>query len=179
MAVTAHESSGPRQTRQCVSLRAVEPGAAAGRSLGTALLAPSPLEGVSQHRPHVPAWLAHARPAAPDQHNGQHEPDRYDPEHGIVCHSASEPYSTTSSARLWSRPRAWARRAMSKNAYADRARAAVTISVSVGNFPSPASPSRAHSTFVQRTTPSRSIRNCALSWGHCRSMSAWSVSVFV
>jgi hypothetical protein len=60
-----------------------------------ALLAPSPLEGVSQQLPHVPALLTHSRPAAHDKHDGQYEPDRYDPQHGIVRHSASEPYSIT------------------------------------------------------------------------------------
>ena len=33
------------------------------------------------------------------------------------------------------------------------------------------------SMFAQRTIPSRSIRNCALSCGHCRSISALSVGV--
>jgi len=55
-----------------------------------------------------------------------------------------------------------------------RARAAVRISSSDGNFPTPAKPS-AHSMLAQRTMPSRSIRNWPLSWGHCRSMSVWSV----
>ena len=35
--------------------------------------------------------LAHPHPTAPDQHDGQYEPDRDEPEHGNVCHSASEP----------------------------------------------------------------------------------------
>jgi hypothetical protein len=39
----------------------------------------------------VPALLAHSRPAAHDQHDGQYEPDRYDPEQRIVRHSAAEP----------------------------------------------------------------------------------------
>jgi len=60
-----------------------------------ALLPPSPLEGVPQHCPHVPALLVHQRPSAPNQHAGQYEPDREDPEQGNVCHSASEPYSIT------------------------------------------------------------------------------------
>jgi len=60
-----------------------------------ALPPPSPLEGVSQQRPHVPALLAHPRPCAPNQHDGQYEPDRDDPEQGDVRHSASEPYSIT------------------------------------------------------------------------------------
>ena len=58
-----------------------------------ALLPPSPLEGVPQHCPHVPALRVHQRPSAPNQHDGQYEPDREDPEQGNVCHSASEPYS--------------------------------------------------------------------------------------
>jgi hypothetical protein len=39
----------------------------------------------------MPALLTRARPAAPDQHDGQYEPDRYDPEQGIVCHLAAKP----------------------------------------------------------------------------------------
>jgi hypothetical protein len=41
--------------------------------------------------PHVAAFLAHSRPAAHDQDDGQCDPDRYEPEQGIVRHSASEP----------------------------------------------------------------------------------------
>jgi hypothetical protein len=60
-----------------------------------ALLPPSPLEGVSQQRPHVPALRAHSHPCATDQHDGQCEPDREDPKQGDVRHSVSEPYSIT------------------------------------------------------------------------------------
>jgi hypothetical protein len=41
--------------------------------------------------PHVAAFLAHSRPAAHDQDDGQCDPDRYEPEQGIVRPSASEP----------------------------------------------------------------------------------------
>jgi hypothetical protein len=47
-----------------------------------------------------------------------------------------------------------------------RARTAVRISSSDGNFPTPAKPSLAHSTLTQRTMPLRSIRNWPLSCGH-------------
>lgn len=58
-----------------------------------------------------------------------------------------------------------------------RARTAARISSSVGNLPMPSKPSAAHSMLLQRTMPSRSIRNCPLSWGHWRWTSAWSVSL--
>jgi hypothetical protein len=47
-----------------------------------ALPPPSPLEGVSLHRAHVPALLAHPCEAATDQPDGQYEPDSYEPEQG-------------------------------------------------------------------------------------------------
>jgi hypothetical protein len=53
-----------------------------------ALPPPSPLEGVSQHRAHVPALLAHPRPTATDQPDGQYELDRDDAKQGDVRHSA-------------------------------------------------------------------------------------------
>lgn len=48
--------------------------------------------GVAQQLPHMVALLTHARPAAPDYNDGQYEPDRHDPEQGIVRHSAAEPF---------------------------------------------------------------------------------------
>ena len=41
--------------------------------------------------PHVAALLAHSRPAAHDQDDGQCEPNGHEPKQGIVRHSVSEP----------------------------------------------------------------------------------------
>ncbi len=109
--ITRPRPDRPHRWRGPELLRArVKPGEAATRP---GVSAGCYLRGVSPHRPHVPALLAHSRPSAPDQQDGQYEPDYYDPEHGIVRYSASEAYSITWSARCGSdggivRPRALA-----------------------------------------------------------------------